>query len=92
MARATLRGMDKPVSADKKPVVIELAPGVFWWCACGRSKKQPYCDSSHKGTGLAPVEFKLDVAKRVALCLCKHTATPPYCDGSHKKLAQAGLA
>jgi CDGSH-type Zn-finger protein len=78
--------MNKPTIADKKPFVTELAAGAYWWCACGQSKKQPYCDGSHKGTGFVPVEFKLDASQRVALCLCKQTAGAPYCDGSHKKL------
>ncbi len=78
--------MNEPVIADKKPAVLELTAGTYWWCSCGQSKKQPYCDGSHKGTGFAPLEFKLEVNKRVALCLCKHTAGAPYCDGAHKKL------
>ena len=78
--------MNTPVIADKKPVVLDLKAGTYWWCACGRSKKQPYCDGSHKGTDFVPLEFKLEAAKRVALCLCKQTATAPYCDGAHKKL------
>lgn len=78
--------MNQPVTADKKPAVIELPAGTYWWCACGLSKKQPYCDGSHKGTGFTPVEFTIDAPKRVALCLCKHTAGKPFCDGSHKKL------
>jgi len=78
--------MNQPVISDKKPTVIELNAGAYWWCACGQSKKQPYCDGSHKGTGFTPLEFKLEATKRVALCLCKHTAGAPFCDGSHKKL------
>ena len=78
--------MNQPVIADKKPTVLELPAGAYWWCTCGQSKKQPYCDGSHKGTGFAPLEFKLEATKRVALCLCKHTAGAPYCDGAHKKL------
>ena len=78
--------MNKPVIADKKPVVLELAAGAYAWCACGQSKNQPYCDGSHQGTSFAPLMFKLEVNKRVALCLCKQTAGAPYCDGAHKKL------
>ena len=78
--------MSKPTIAGRQPAVLDLQPGSFWWCACGRSAKQPFCDGSHAGTGYAPVEVRLDAPKRVALCLCKHTNNPPYCDGSHKKL------
>ena len=78
--------MNDPIIAAKKPAVIELAPGTYSWCRCGRSKNQPFCDGSHKGTGLSPIQFTCDEKKRVALCQCKHTGNPPYCDGTHSKL------
>lgn len=78
--------MAKARVVDTKPVVVKLEPGTYWWCACGESKDQPFCDGSHAGTGFAPVGFSLDEAKRVALCLCKRTGDAPYCDGSHARL------
>lgn len=78
--------MSEPVIAQKKPYVLDLEPGTYWWCACGRSKNQPFCDGSHQGTGLQPVEFKLERRTQVALCGCKRTKTPPYCDGTHQGL------
>ncbi|MGC8915447.1 MAG: CDGSH iron-sulfur domain-containing protein [Thermoanaerobaculum sp.] len=78
--------MDKPEVFRKYPEVLELEPGTYFWCACGRSQKQPFCDGSHKGTGFAPVKFELSEKKTVALCLCKHTSTKPFCDGTHKTL------
>ncbi|HEB66544.1 MAG TPA: CDGSH iron-sulfur domain-containing protein [Gammaproteobacteria bacterium] len=78
--------MTEPVIAAKEPAVLTLEPGTYYWCACGRSKDQPFCDGSHEGTGIEPVAFEIDERKQVALCLCKHTATPPWCDGAHKKL------
>ncbi len=78
--------MTDPIIADKAPAVVELEPGSYFWCSCGRSKNQPYCDGSHQGTGLTPVEFTIDKKKKYALCNCKHTAKPPFCDGVHKKL------
>ena len=87
--------MDK-VIFDCKPAVLTLDPGEYWWCGCGRSKVQPFCDGSHKGTGLAPLRFPVTERRTVALCNCKHTANAPFCDGSHARLpapppAQPGL-
>jgi CDGSH-type Zn-finger protein len=78
--------MEDKIVYDRKPDVLKLAAGDYWWCACGRAKTQPFCDGSHKGTGLAPMKFSLTEEKTVALCNCKHTSTPPFCDGSHSKL------
>jgi CDGSH-type Zn-finger protein len=68
------------------PTVLELEPGTYYWCACGRSAKQPFCDGSHAGTGFKPKAFTVDAPKRVALCNCKQTGNGPFCDGSHKRL------
>ncbi|GIW73128.1 MAG: hypothetical protein KatS3mg102_2670 [Planctomycetota bacterium] len=78
--------MDEPVIAAKGPAVLELEPGTYYWCRCGRSRNQPFCDGSHKGTGLKPLEFRLEEKKKLALCQCKRTANPPYCDGTHRSL------
>lgn len=78
--------MDLPQTTQKAPFVLELAAGTYWWCACGRSKTQPFCDGSHKGSAFTPVKFELAQARQVALCGCKLTKTPPYCDGSHTAL------
>jgi len=78
--------MSAPVIAQKAPYALELKPGSYWWCACGRSKNQPFCDGSHEGTEFSPVEFALEETKKVWLCGCKHTKKPPFCDGTHKTL------
>ncbi len=78
--------MEKPVVAAKTPAVLDLEAGTYYWCSCGQSKQQPFCDGSHQGTGFTPMQFVLDAAKKVALCQCKVTANPPYCDGTHSKL------
>ncbi len=78
--------MDKPVIASKKPAMVNLEPGEYYWCACGRSSNQPFCDGSHKGTGITPVAFKIDTKKDVFLCQCKQSSNKPFCDGTHSKL------
>lgn len=77
----------EPRIAQKAPFQAEVEEGKsYWWCACGRSNTQPFCDGSHKGTGFAPVEFKPAASGEVWFCGCKHTATPPLCDGTHQRL------
>jgi CDGSH-type Zn-finger protein len=78
--------MTEPTIADKKPIVMDLAAGDYWWCTCGNSQGQPFCDGSHKGTDFTPMKFTIEEQKKVALCLCKHTKNPPFCDGSHTAL------
>ncbi len=75
--------MEKSVSTAKGPIAIELEPGHYYWCACGKSKNQPFCDGSHQGTEFLPTAFKIDVKKQFYLCQCKKTKNKPYCDGSH---------
>jgi CDGSH-type Zn-finger protein len=72
--------------SQKKPLVQKVEPGDYWWCACGRSKRQPFCDGSHKGTALEPKRVTVTAAETVAWCMCKQTGEAPFCDGSHGKL------
>jgi len=78
--------MKVPVIAQKCPAVQEAEKGSYYWCACGKSKAQPFCDGSHKGTDFTPLKTEIGETKTVAWCLCKHTHNPPFCDGSHKQL------
>jgi len=79
--------MARPEIAARKPVAVEMTEGEEqYWCACGRSQAQPFCDGSHAETDFAPLPFTAQETGKVYLCLCKHTANPPYCDGAHKRL------
>ena len=77
--------MTDPVIAQKAPYAVDLKAGDYFWCACGRSKNQPFCDGSHKGTGFEPLAWVAQESGRVWFCGCKQTAGAPLCDGSHKK-------
>lgn len=73
--------------AQKAPYAVAVEAGKeYYWCACGRSANQPFCDGSHKGSGIEPVRFVADESKTVWLCGCKATHNQPYCDGTHKSL------
>ena len=76
----------EPTIASKKPAVFKIEPGTYWWCACGKSSDQPFCDGSHKGTGFQPMKVEIEEEKTIALCNCKHSENKPFCDGSHAKL------
>jgi CDGSH-type Zn-finger protein len=78
--------MTDPVVAQKAPYGVELEPGTYWWCACGRSQTQPFCDGSHKNTDILPVKFEVTRKDEYHLCGCKQTGTPPFCDGTHNQL------
>ena len=78
--------MEKPVIAQKHSYKLDMEPGTYYWCACGRSKNQPFCDGSHKGTSFTPVKVDIEEARKVAWCGCKHSENKPFCDGKHRSL------
>lgn len=76
-----------PNIAQKSPFAVEVEEGkTYFWCQCGKSSNQPFCDGSHQGSSFNPVPFTADQNKTVYLCGCKQTANKPFCDGSHTKL------
>ncbi|MEH0158653.1 CDGSH iron-sulfur domain-containing protein [Limibacter armeniacum] len=77
---------DQPIIPQKQPYVKETKAGTYFWCACGRSDKQPFCDGSHKGTDFAPVKAVIEEDKVIAWCGCKHTNNECFCDGTHSTL------
>lgn len=78
---------DTPEIAQKAPYPVEVENGkTYFWCACGKSAKQPFCDGSHKGTSFSPVKYTAEKDGKVFFCGCKDSAKSPLCDGSHKGL------
>lgn len=76
-----------PTIAQKAPYPVEVEAGrSYWWCTCGNSKKQPFCDGSHKGGPFSPLQYTAAQDGRVWFCGCKATGKAPLCDGKHKAL------
>lgn len=79
--------MADPIIAQPFPYYVEVEKGkTYKWCACGRSSTQPFCDNSHDGTGIDPLEYVAEDAKRIAFCGCKSSKKGAICDGSHSRL------
>lgn len=79
--------MTSPQIAQRSPFSAHVEAGkTYWWCACGRSRRQPFCDGSHKGSEFTPLEYRATQSETVFFCGCKNTATKPFCDGTHKTL------
>ncbi|CAD7851388.1 MAG: putative glutamate synthetase [Olavius algarvensis Gamma 3 endosymbiont] len=77
--------MSNPIIADNKPAKVALEKDKkYFFCSCGRSSKQPFCDGSHQGSEFTPLAFVCDESKDYYLCQCKNSANKPYCDGSHQ--------
>ena len=80
--------MPSPTIARRKPYLVEVKEGkTYFWCACGLSKKQPFCDGSHKTTDFTPLKWVADESGEKLFCACKHTKGQPLCDGSHNQLS-----
>lgn len=81
--------MSQSIIADNQPRKVALTQGeTYFWCVCGRSKDQPFCDGSHRGTGFKPKRCVVEKSGDVYLCQCKQTGHPPFCDGTHKRFGK----
>jgi len=81
--------MDKPVIAQRTPASVAVEAGKsYFWCSCGKSQAQPFCDGSHKDTGFTPLKYTATESATVYFCGCKQSANAPLCDGSHKSLVE----
>lgn len=79
--------MEKPEISQKSPIPVEVKKGeTYYWCSCGKSANQPFCDGSHKETSFAPRAFTAEKDEPVYFCACKQTKNPPFCDGTHKNV------
>ena len=79
--------MTTPKIAQKAPYPVDVEEGkTYFWCACGLSSNQPFCDGSHKGGGFEPTKYTADASKKVFFCGCKASENSPLCDGTHSKL------
>ena len=78
--------MSEPVIAQKGPYAVELEAGEYWYCTCGKSSTQPFCDGSHKDTDFSPMQVNISEKGTYYFCGCKRTANPPFCDGTHSNL------
>ena len=78
--------MTKGQRAGDSAIAVEVEKDKsYYWCTCGKSSKQPFCDGSHKGTEFTPLAYKAEETKKMFFCSCKQTNNQPFCDGSHNK-------
>lgn len=84
--------MKNPVIADNKPKQVTLNQGEeYYFCSCGKSSNQPFCDGSHVGTDFTPIAFTAEQDNEAHLCMCKYSTNQPYCDGAHQQFSQADI-
>jgi CDGSH-type Zn-finger protein len=82
--------MAEAIVAARAPIPVDVEEGkTYWWCRCGKSAKQPFCDGAHKGSEFTPMSYTASATQKVWFCACKQTAKSPLCDGSHKRLTAA---
>mgnify|MGYP001253435809 FL=1 len=79
--------MGIPDIPQKTPLPVDVEEGrKYFWCSCGKSDRQPFCDGSHQGTEFLPLTYVAETTRTLYFCACKHTRGAPLCDGSHNSL------
>lgn len=81
-----MKSTEKPVSVQLRSLKMDMDPGTYFWCSCGRSKKQPFCDGTHKGTAFRPEKVVIEKAQRISWCMCRHSEKGAICDHKHREL------
>ena len=81
-----MKKSEQAIIVQLRSLKMEMEPGTYFWCACGRSRKQPFCDGAHKGTAFKPEKVIIEKAGRVAWCMCRHSENGAICDHSHREL------
>lgn len=79
--------MDKPICTQKSPYVVDVEAGkTYYYCTCGKSAKQPFCDGAHKDTCFKAHAWTAEKTGKAYFCGCRASQNAPLCDGSHKEL------
>jgi CDGSH-type Zn-finger protein len=78
--------MSNAVCTQKSPYAVELKPGDYYYCSCGKSKSQPFCDGSHQGGEFVPTKITVTETETKYLCGCRQSKNSPFCDGTHQSL------
>jgi CDGSH-type Zn-finger protein len=75
------------VCAKRSPIPVDVKDGeTYYYCTCGKSKNQPFCDGSHSGTKFTPMAWKATATEQKYFCLCRQSGNKPFCDGTHNKM------
>lgn len=81
-----MKNPDKPIIVQLRSLKMDMEPGTYFWCSCGKSNKQPFCDGSHKGTNFKPERVVIEQRQKVAWCMCRHSDKGAICDHKHREL------
>ena len=78
--------MEKPRIAGYRSKKMDMKPGIYFYCTCGMSKNQPFCNGAHKNTRFKPTKVTIEKNEMIPWCLCKYSDKGHICDGKHREL------